>query len=176
MSETPPVGAAVMSQLRSIHALKAGALAMFDPMLQNVASERDAKATPANVAELLRRMHDVFSGHREETATHVDRLARRIDELGGKPASPRAKGFGLGAKTWVSVSGIGGQNHGANARNAFVFEHLEIATLRILGELADRAGDEATAALARDCVEQDEEMAATIGRNWTNVTTLMTAR
>lgn len=37
----PGLDKAIVTQLRSIHAIKAGALAMFDPMLAKVAAERD---------------------------------------------------------------------------------------------------------------------------------------
>jgi len=167
--------AAVMDELRSVHALKTGALSMFDPMLHRVAAERDSGATPKIVAELLARMHGAFSAHREETADQVRDLAGRLRELGGTPAGARTLGLTYGAKAWVALGGIGGQNHGANARNAFVFEHLEIASLQILRELANRNEDEVTLALANRCVKQDQEMAATIGRNWTNVSVLMLA-
>ncbi len=165
----------IVTRLRSIHAVKAGALAMFDPMLARVAAERDDPATEAEVAELLRRMHNAFSGHRAETAGHVERLALRVTELGATPSRRRAGSFGAGARAWVAASGIGGQNHGANARNAFVFEHVEIAALKLIAELGDRAGDVETAALARHCLAEDEEMVATINRNWTNVLTLTLA-
>lgn len=165
----------MLSQVRSIHSLKVGALAMFDPMLRKVAAERDSSETPEHVAELLGRMHNAFGSHREETVRHVAGLEETIQTLGGRPAVARATGLRYGARSWVTVNGVGGQNHGANARNAFVFEHLEIASLRILGELASRADDEPTAAMVASCLADDEEMAATIGRNWANVTTLMLA-
>jgi len=167
--------AAVLDKLRSVHALKTGALSMFDPMLHRVAAERDSGATPKIVAELLARMHGAFSAHRTETADHVRGLSERLQELGGTPAGARMLGLTYGAKAWVALGGIGGQNHGANARNAFVFEHLEIASLQILRELADRNEDEVTSTLADRCAKQDQEMAATIGRNWTNVSVLMLA-
>jgi hypothetical protein len=68
-----------------------------------------------------------------------------------------------------------GQNHGANARDAFVFEHLEIALLALLEQLADPTGDTATADAARLCKAQDETMAATINGNWTDVLSLTLA-
>ncbi len=148
---------------------------MFDSMLAEVAAERDDRGTPEEVAELLARMHGAFSGHRAETAQHVQRLGARLLGLGGAPASRRAGSFGWGARAWVAANRIGGQNHGANARNAFVFEHYEIAGLKLLEQLAERGGDRSTLALVRDCMDDDEEMAATIGRNWTNVLTLALA-
>jgi ferritin-like metal-binding protein YciE len=70
---------------------------------------------------------------------------------------------------------IGGQNHGASARDAFVFEHLEIASWELLEQLAERVGDQETAELARDCRAEDDEMAALIRRNFPNVLSLMLA-
>ncbi len=165
----------LIKRLRSTHALKGAALAMFDPMLRRVASERDSPETSAEVAELLTRMHSAFSGHRDETAGHAARLEQRMRQLGGRTARLRIACLSSGARAWVALSGLGGQNHGANARNAFVFEHLEIASLNLLRELALRADDDRTAQLADSCRAADEEMAATINRNWTNVLTLTLA-
>jgi ferritin-like metal-binding protein YciE len=162
----------LVKSLQSIHALKAGALAMFDPMLREVAAERDDPETGDEVRDLLGRMHGAFSGHRAETARHVELLAERLGELGAKPRGTRVRGLSSGARAWVRASGMSGTNHGANARNAFVFEHLEVASLSLLAELAERTGDEKTAEIAKACLTDDREMAATIDRNWTNVLTL----
>ena len=80
-----------------------------------------------------------------------------------------------GGTARARLGSLRGQNHGANARDAFVYEHLEIATLTLLELLADRAGDEATAEVARTCRADDDEMAALIRRNLTNVLSLMLA-
>lgn len=174
MSATPTLADLVVRRLRDVHALKAGALRMFDPMLAAVARERD-EGRLAEVTDLLGRMHGVFSGHRERSADHVARLQARLTALGGSPSRRRVTGMSAGATARARLGAIGGQNHGANARDAFVFEHLEIASLQLLEQLATRAGDHETAELARDLRAEDEEMAATINRNWTNVLSLMLA-
>lgn len=165
----------MVDQLQAIHVLKSAALSMFEPMLRVVAAERDSPATDPDVAELLGRMHGVFSRHRDETGEHARRLADRLHELGSAPAGTRTHAFSIAAKSWVRANGVGGQNHGSNARNAFVFEHLEIASAKLHEQLAERAEDPPTAVLARYCLAQDEAMAATINRNWPNVLTLMLA-
>ncbi|MBA3328048.1 MAG: hypothetical protein H0T43_07085, partial [Solirubrobacterales bacterium] len=69
-AETPPPDAAailrarLIGHLQSTHALKAGALRMFDPMLAAVAAQRDDGAL-AEVNDLLTRMLDAFGRHRE---------------------------------------------------------------------------------------------------------------
>lgn len=161
----------VVRQLQTAHALKAGALRMFDPMLAAVAKARDAEGM-AEVADLLGRMHRVFSGHREETASHATRLVARLRDLEAGPARGKLHGMSAGA---IARAQLGGRNFGADARDAFVFEHLEIATLHLLEQAAERAGDAETAELARACRADDEEMAGAINRNWTNVLSLALA-
>jgi hypothetical protein len=73
------------------------------------------------------------------------------------------------------AAAAGGLNFGGAATEAFVFEHVEIAQAHLIEQLATRTHDEQTAALAREVRADDEEMAATIGRNWTNVLSLSLA-
>ena len=65
MTDPSALHGEVVRHLQAAHALKAGALRMFDPMLAAVAAERHGGAM-AEVSDLLARMHGVFSGHRED--------------------------------------------------------------------------------------------------------------
>jgi ferritin-like metal-binding protein YciE len=164
----------LIRRLRALHALKAGALRMFDPMLAAVAAARDGEKL-AEVSDLLGRMHRAFGPHREATANHVARLEARITQLGGRPARARAQVLGTGAWLRGRAGAARGLNFGGAATEAFVFEHVEIAQAHLIEQLAQRARDEQTAALAREIRADDEEMAALIGRNWTNVLSLSLA-
>ena len=174
MADASLLSGQVIRQLQAVHALKAGALRMFDPMLAAVAAERDGDAM-AEVADLLGRMHGVFSAHRDVTARHAGSLAERLAQLGSRPARGKLAGMSAGATARARLGGLRGQDYGANARDAFVFEHLEIPALHLLEQVAERAQDALTAQLARACRADDEEMAATINRNWANVLSLTLA-
>jgi ferritin-like metal-binding protein YciE len=164
----------VIEQLQLLHSVKAAALRMFGVMLPAVRAERDEGALP-EVADLLERMTRAFGGHEEQTRAHEQALRERLEALGARPSRVRNLALGTGALLRVHLGGVGGQNHGANARDAFVFEHVEIACGEMLEQLAERAGDPQTAELARSCRAEDDEMAATIRRNFTNVLSLMLA-
>ncbi len=167
--------ALVVDQLRAVHTLKLSALRMFDPMLAAVEAER-RNPRMAPVHDLLGNMLNAFGGHRAQTAEHVRQLEQRFAALDHAPHGALTRGgVGLGAALRAKLGGIGGENHGANARDAFVFEHLEIALLELLERAARRAGDVHSADLARACLIDDHAMAATITRNWENVLSLTLA-
>ena len=164
----------LIEQLQTLHATKAAALRMFDVMLAAVRKQRDAGELP-EVQDLLERMTKAFGGHEEETREHERRLRARLEALDAAPSKPRELGLAAAALVRAHVGRIGGQNHGANARDAFVFEHLEIACWELLEQLAERTGDAETAELARSCRAEDDEMASVIRRNFTNVLSLALA-
>lgn len=164
----------VVEQLQALHAMKSAALRMFGQMVPAVRAQRDEGALP-EVQDLLEKMTANYGGHEETTREHERRLRSRLEALGSGPSKPRVLGLGAAAFLRGSLGGIGGQNHGANARDGFVFEHLEIASAELLALLAERAGDHETAELARSCRDDDDEMAAMVRRNFPNVLSLMLA-
>ncbi|MCP9490736.1 MAG: DUF892 family protein [Solirubrobacteraceae bacterium MAG38_C4-C5] len=174
MSAADDLRGEVIARLRALHALKAGALRMFDPMLASVASARDDDALN-EVSDLLGRMHGVFGAHREATANDAGKLAVRLTVLGAGRSRAKTAAVGAGSAVRARAGALGGMDFGAAARDAFVFEHLEIAQANLLEQVATRAGDEATAQVAREIRASDQDMAATIDRNWTNVLTLALA-
>lgn len=164
----------LIAQLQTVHALKSGALRMFGPMLAAVRAQHEAKALP-EVDDLLARMIGAFGGHEQTTREHERALHARLAELGAAPSRPRELGIGAAALARANLGRIGGLNHGANARDAFVFEQLEIASWELLEQLALRLGDDATAELARRGRADDDEMAGLIRRNFANVLSLILA-
>lgn len=167
--------ALVVKQLRAIHAMKAAALRMFDPMLAAVKAEQQ-NPDMAEVVDLLGNMLNAFGEHRTQTAAHEQALLRRLEQLDHRPlGTMMRRGAAAGAAARAKIGAIGGQNHGANARDAFVYEHLEIALLELLERLATRAGDTETARIAHQCLVDDQAMAAKITRNWENVLSLTLA-
>ena len=120
-------------------------------------------------------MTDAFGGHEATTREHERRVRARLRALDAGPSRPRELGLGVAGVLRAYVGRIGGQNPGATARDAFVFEHLEIASWEMLEHLAERVGDAETAELARECRAEDDEMAALVRRNFPNVLSLMLA-
>lgn len=158
-------------RVAALHAVKAGALRMFDPMLAAVSAAREEEKM-SEVADLLGRMHGVFGEHREATADHAGMLTTRLTDLGAKPSRAKVAGVGIGGSLRARVGGL---NFGAAARDAFVFEHLEIAHAQLIEQLARRIGDETTTGIAVEIRAADESMAGTINDNWTNVLSLALA-
>jgi ferritin-like metal-binding protein YciE len=104
--------------------------------------------------------------HKVETERHIDRLQARLEVYGRSPSFVREAG-GIVSGLMKSVLDLTrGEKAARGARDAYATEHLEIASYQLLERLAERAGDEATAQVARDNRAEEEKMAAWIDDHW----------
>ena len=112
-------------------------------------------------------LEQLFDEHLGATREHERRLAERLAARGAAPsrlqdAAMRASGVGIGAffaaqpDTPAKLAGFG-----------FAFEHIEAAGYELLRRVAERAGDDDTAALASSILEEERAMAARLRDNLT---------
>jgi ferritin-like metal-binding protein YciE len=113
----------------------------------------------AGIKETLRQ-------HKVETETHADRLQARLDALGAQPSVVREAGGVLGALMKSVVDLARGEKAGRNARDGYAAEHMEIAAYQLLERIAQVAGDEETAEVARLNRADEERMARELEANW----------
>ena len=136
---------------------------------------QDAHAMEQNVSKMLSSMiyttddpeiEEVLRHHKEETEEHERRLRERLDAMGASTSTTKEAGA-VGA---ALVKGVGDMARtdkpGKNARDAFVTEHMEIASYQLLERLAKSAGDPQTAEVARQNRADEEAMAKKIDSNW----------
>ena len=115
--------------------------------------------------------------HRAETREHKRAVARRIKELGGKPAAVSVAAKApvpnvVGEAAGKAVAGVKGQvgaarafvtsqpeTHLRNAQEELREEHVEIALYTRLETLAEEVGDSETSKLARGIRRDEERMA-----------------
>lgn len=106
-------------------------------------------------------VHRVFSQHADETRTQYERLTRRLTELGGEPSETKsflAHLVGLAPK----LAQLGHDTVDRVTQNlmiAYAVENCEIAMYESLIAVAEAAGDQDTADLARS-IQQEERSAA----------------
>jgi ferritin-like metal-binding protein YciE len=136
---------------------------------------QDAHAMEQNVSTMLTSMisttddpeiKEMLEHHKRQTEEHERRLRERLEALGAGTSTARAIG-GLGAALFKGVGDMARTDKpGKNARDGYVTEHMEIAAYKLLERLADRAGDEQTAEVARENRADDEAMARKIDSSW----------
>jgi ferritin-like metal-binding protein YciE len=146
--------AKLIDYVQNVHAMEQNVLLMLDSMIVTTNDEE--------IVRLLKR-------HKEESRRQLQRLGERLKALGGGPGLVSV-GKDLAAIGAAQAKGLAdvfrSDKPVQNARDAFVTEHLEIAAYEVLERLAERAGDEATAAVARENRAEEEAMAERISENW----------
>src|SRR5215210_6636910 len=135
----------------------------------------DAYAMEQNVSTMLTSMisttddpqiTEMLEHHKQQTEEHARRLRERLDAMGAGTSTTKAVG-GLGAALFKGVGDMARTDKpGKNARDGYMTEHMEIAAYQLLERLADRAGDQQTAEVARQNRADEEAMARKIDSNW----------
>ena len=141
----------LVHQVQNAHAMERSVLRMLESLISTT--------DDAEIKEMLEH-------HHEETKRHEQLLAGRLEAMGEGTSTPRE----LAAVGGALVKGLADQvrpgKQGKNARDAYVTEHLEIATYELLERLAKLAGDQETAAVAKQNCADERQMAKRIDKNW----------
>jgi ferritin-like metal-binding protein YciE len=110
--------------------------------------------------------------HLEATKQHAERLSTCLESHGRSPSKLKeATTMGAGALK-APLDMARGEKGMRNARDGFATEHLEIAAYRLIEELAKKAGDPQSLAVARQNAEDEERMASRIESNWSKFVAL----
>lgn len=108
----------------------------------------------------------VFREHLEQTREHERRLEQRLDAHGASRSLAKDAALRAGG---VSLGGFFGAQPDTTRKLAgfsYAFEHLEVAAYELLRRVAERAGDEETARVARQTLEDEQEAARKIAATW----------
>ncbi len=135
----------------------------------------DAHALEQNVSRMLDSMisttddpeiSQMLKHHKEETERQEQRLRERLDALGAGTSTRKQAQTIVSALLKGTADQVRGDQAGKNARDGYVTEHMEIAAYQLLERLAEKAGDQETAEVARQNRAEEEEMARKIDANW----------
>jgi ferritin-like metal-binding protein YciE len=112
--------------------------------------------------EILREL----AHHREETQRHEDSLTDCLEAHGEKPSQTLEIPALFGAIVKGFTDKTRGEKPTRNARDGYVTEHAEIAVYEILERIAQEAGDQKSAEVARRNRQDEESMARKIASSW----------
>jgi ferritin-like metal-binding protein YciE len=101
----------------------------------------------------------VYAEHLDETRIQQQLVEQRMRARGASPTALKDAAMRLGALNWGGFFAAQPDTPVKLAGFAFAFEHLEIAAYELLRRVAQRAGDEETAAIAQQ-IRQQERAAA----------------
>jgi ferritin-like metal-binding protein YciE len=128
----------------------------------------DAHAIEAQAIQMLQaskriggdpQLGRVYAEHLDETRIQQQLVEQRMRARGASPTALKDAAMRLGALNWGGFFAAQPDTPVKLAGFAFAFEHLEIAAYELLRRVAQRAGDEETAAIAQQ-IRQQERAAA----------------
>jgi ferritin-like metal-binding protein YciE len=131
-------------------------------MEQSVLRLLDGMISTTDDPELV----NALEHHRLQTERHVDLMEECLQAHGESPSTVRQMGGVLGVLAKLPLDLMPGEKAGRSARDAYATEHFEIASYELLSRIAEKAGDQATATIARQIIEEEREMADVIAASW----------
>jgi ferritin-like metal-binding protein YciE len=106
------------------------------------------------------RLADAFRQHLAETQEHERLVRERLEAYDAEPSKLKDAAQKGGAMLTGTVAKAAPDTTGKLAIQAYAFEHLEIASYRMLRVVAERAGDEETARVAEQILAQEQDAAS----------------
>jgi len=134
----------LVKYLADVHSIELQALAQLRAAPEIAGDERLAAA---------------FEEHLVETEDQERRVRERLEALGGEPAKLKDAAGKVGGWGMVAFAASQPDTPGKLTMHAFSYEHMELAAYELLKRLAERAGDEETAALATAIAVEEQRMA-----------------
>jgi len=162
--------AAVAASLRDV------AAADLDAHLDHYLA--DAHAIERQAVQLLREgarmdvgdaLSRALEEHLAQTREHLAAVEARLDARGAAPSRVKDVALTVGGLNLGAFFGAQPDRAVKLAGFAYAFEHLEIAAYELLRRVAQRAGDQATAATATDILTQERAAARRVAATWDDV-------
>jgi ferritin-like metal-binding protein YciE len=105
------------------------------------------------------RLAQAFRDHLAETEEQERLVRERLEALGEHPSKLKDIVMRAGGEGFVLFARSQPDTPGKLTAHAYSYEHLEVASYELLSRVAERAGDQETADLARRIREQEQRMA-----------------
>src|SRR3954469_12978710 len=139
----------LVKYLTDVHAMEVQALAQM-------------RAAPKIAGPLA----PIFEDHLGETETHEQLIRERLKAHDASPSRLEDLLGALSGKGFVLFARFNRDTPGKLATHAFSYEHLELAAYDLLERVAERAGDSATAEVARRIRAEEDATASRLGASW----------
>ncbi|MBE2318575.1 DUF892 family protein [Solirubrobacter sp. CPCC 204708] len=146
-----PIEEQLIKYLTDCHAMEVQALAQMRKAPE-LAGDRDVAAA--------------FEVHCTETERHEELIRERLAAYDASPSQLEDLLGRVSGKGFVLFAQLNPDTPGKLATHAYSYEHMELAAYDLLERVAQRAGDEETAAVARTIRAEEEAMAIRIGESW----------
>jgi ferritin-like metal-binding protein YciE len=108
----------------------------------------------------------VFRRHLAESEEQERRLEARLRERDSSPSALKDAALRLGALNWGAFMAAQPDTPAKLAGFAYAVEHLEIGSYQLLRRVAERAGDEVTAAAVALTIDEERAAAEAIAAQW----------
>jgi ferritin-like metal-binding protein YciE len=105
-----------------------------------------------------------FSRHLTETEGHERMVNERLGARGASPATIKDVAGTLTGKGFTAFAKAQPDTPGKLVAHAYSYEHMELAAYELLSRVADRAGDPATAEVARRILGEERAMGERLER------------